>query len=49
MTQSIEIKILFIFIIFCKLKNQPVQLQLMEDEEAGRHFLLGKPKWLSMR
>ena len=39
---------LFIFIIFCKLKNQLVQLQLMEDGEVVRLFLLDKPKWLSM-
>lgn len=36
------------FYNICKLKNQLVQLQLMEDGEVVRLFLLDKPKWLSM-
>ena len=47
--QSIEIKILSIFIIFCKLKSQRVQSQLMEDGEVVKLFLFVKQNWLSMR
>ena len=45
---NISIKI-SIFIIFCKLKNQRVQSQLMEDREVVKLFLFVKQNWLSMR